>query len=400
MKRNNQKQGGPAPKRQKTQTAMVLAQPNKAIVAPRAQSSIMRNQFRVTEGSKRGSLRCRGQDWLGRVPVPAGAVPGQTLLEVYLNPLELTGTRLSLFAQMYDKYRFLETDFEFVPCASTTARGSLILAYDRDISDATPPASDLGIRQFMAMQDAVAGPIWGPLVCKCPLSHPEEGLFTNPVAGGDDRLSYQGQFYVALMEVPAEPNSVGDVYIHYDIEFYDPQLDTQSPQAYGSAEAGQANFGPSAGDAFRSFVPNNTTALLQGVLEMLPKIDPVTGRAFLDLAQGVYRLVHTTSSGSTTAATAVSYQSPTVVANVPKPAPAPQAAIVNEWKADASNAGGILVSSPEASLTSTITVPPGGAKVFLTYDDLTGWTGSAGTAYQKLHLDQLSKYWAPAASLV
>lgn len=378
---------------------MVVAQPNRTITAPRAVSKTMTSHCDVSSGSKRGSLRVRGQDWLGRVRTQEGSLaPGTVLLEQYINPLELVGTRLSLFAQMYDKYRFNRLRFEFVPCASTTIRGAIILAYDRDISDSTPPANDAGIRQYMAMQDAKAGPLWAPLVCDCPLSHPEEGLFTNPVAGGDDRLSYQGQFYVALLEPTETGVSVGDVYVHYDIELFDPQLDTQAPQMAGSAAPGDAYFGPAVNDALRSFVTSTNVNPLSDLL-LKPKLDAATGKAFLDLAQGVYKVFASTPANKLGAG-AISYTAPTVVPNVDRPAAAPQPGIVNASQADA-YPNPLLSTDPTPAAWSdfTVAVPPGGAKVYLQYDDVTGFD-AAGLGTQILKVDQLSKFWANPASIL
>ena len=177
-----------------------------------------------------------------------------------------------MFAQLYDKFRFKKLTFKYVPYQGTVVPGSIVLAYDRDISDATPPANDVGVRQYMAMMDAVAGPIWQPLSMTCPLSHPEEGLFTNAVPGGDDRLAYQGQVYVALLEPPpAGVVLAGDLFVEYDLELFEPQLETNVSVGESQLQgANQLNFGAPATDLLRSFVNAGNVARSN---TYVPKLD-------------------------------------------------------------------------------------------------------------------------------
>jgi hypothetical protein len=344
----------------------------------------MQNEWTVTNGSKRGSIRVKGQDWLGRIVASASETPGYVYLEIYINPLEFAGTRLSLFAQLYDKFRFGLLKFHFVPAGSTQTRGAVIMAYDRDISDTTPPLGDNGVRQFLSMMDAQSSPIWGPCTATCPLSHPEEGLWCNPVAGGDDRLSYQGQLYVACMEPSGlTPGfSLGDIFMEYDVEFFDPQLDATVPASQNSTP-GYNVISP---DLLRPLVPGTAGTNNAGTVGLFPKLLQ-DGRTALQLAQGVYRLTQYINGTVGN----VSAQAPTVEPNAPKAAPAPQPIIYPVSNVPADPAG----SGPEFS-EYFVAVPPGGGNLFWNYNVNTGVVSSSD---MKGIFEKISPNWFDPAQM-
>lgn len=365
---------------------------NRQVVsAPQAVGKRMQSELSVTNGSRRGSIRVRGQDWLGRVVASASEVPGYVYLEIYINPLEIPGTRLALFAQLYDKFRFGLLKFHFVPSSSTQTSGAVILAYDRDVSDATPPQNDNGVRQFLSMMDAVSSPVWAPVTAVCPLSHPEEGLWSNPVIGGDDRLAYQGQLYVACMEPSsATPGkALGDIFMEYDIEFFDPQLDVVVPLTTVGSTGGALYLGPTGLDALRPFVSGGNATITTKGLNVVPKLDG-TLSAYLELAQGLYRFTNLVNQ---TIAGAVQYNAPTCAANTPKSAPAPQP-IVQPLASFTSNAVGNTAQS-----SYYIAVPPGGGKVYQTFTN-PFVTGLSGTSDGFLNIEKLSHAWINPASIL
>lgn len=330
------------------------------VAAPQSVGRRMQSEWIVSNGSRRGSIRVKGQDWLGRITASLSEVPGYVYLEIYINPLEIAGTRLSLFAQLYDKYRFGMLKFHFVPAGSTQTRGAVLLAYDRDISDATPPPNDNGVRQFMAMMDSVSSPIWAPCTAVCPLSHPEEGLWCNPVAGGDDRLSYQGQLYIACMEPSslAAGQSIGDLFMEYDVEFFDPQLDQTVPIANIAVPSSTS---PDPGDLLKTLAPNAGfgAGAYSGTPGLMPKIDPVTLKGFLDAAQGVYRLTQAISQAAGLPGAIVG-SPPVVIPNVTRAPPAPQPIVTMIRQLDADPASDVSSEYSEF----IVAVPPGGGKIF------------------------------------
>jgi hypothetical protein len=188
-----------------------------------------RKQIRGKDGKLKDAICVEGREYLGPVTVGSEEDPGSVYQEVYLAPGELGGTRLSLYAQLYEKFLFELMDFEYIPAQGSETPGQLVIAHDRDISDPTPPASQQGVRQFLSMEDSVAGNVWMKHVARCPLRSNEDGFFCNPVVGGDDRLSYQGQTYVACVVPSGEAQNtvLGTLLIHYRCCFFVPQLENE-----------------------------------------------------------------------------------------------------------------------------------------------------------------------------
>lgn len=389
------KPNGQGKKKKATIVPMVRGN-DKTVTLPSVMSKVMQSDFEISKGSRRGSIRVRGQDWLGRLQIPAGSVAGQTIGEFYINPSDYPGTRLALFAQLYDKFRFQMLKFKYVPYASTATPGSIIIAYDRDISDVTPPANDNGVRAFLSMLDAVSGPIWQPLEATCPLSHPEEGLFTNEVPGGDPRLAYQGQVYVALMEPPSAAASLaGDLFVEFDVELFDPQLETAPSVGIASTSGPSSSiFGPAVNDTLTTFVEGAVPGSNKSSSNVyVPKLGQ-DGRAYLDLAQGVYRIYQSlaqTQYGNIDLGTP---RVADIVPNDPKPAPAPQPQISQISTTVSYDFPGLAVKS------ALYAIPPGGARVYSTASDLTGYAGSQPDNAQTLQVDKLASAWSSLSNFL
>lgn len=389
------KPNGQGKKKKATIIPMVRGS-DKTVTLPAVMSKVMQSDFEISRGSRRGSIRVRGQDWLGRLQIPANSVAGQTIGEFYINPSDYPGTRLALFAQLYDKFRFQMLKFKYVPYAGTATPGSIIIAYDRDISDVTPPANDNGVRAFLSMLDAVSGPIWQPLEATCPLSHPEEGLFTNEVPGGDPRLAYQGQVYVALMEPPSAAASLaGDLFVEYDVELFDPQLETLPSVGVASTSGLSSQyFGPNAMDTLATFVSGRVAGSNKSSSNVyVPKTGP-DGLSYLDLAQGVYRIYQSIMQ---TDAGTVNLGAPTVAdikPNDPKPAPAPQPEIAQVTNVPTNSQHATAIKS------ALYAVPPGGARIYSQAADLNGVLPNDLNSFQYLQVDKLASAWTSLSNFL
>jgi len=366
------------------------------VSAPAVRSKIMQADFKVNSGKERGSLRIQGQDWLCRVVAPPAnlptfEVPGFVYNNVFVNPLELVGSRLSLFAMLYDKYRFNKLKFKFVPCTGSAQVGAIGLSYDRDISDLTPPATDGGVRALLSMQDAEAGPAWCPLEANCPLSQPEEGLFVNPVVGGDERLSYQGQLYVWCLESTSKVagTAIGDVYVEYDCDMFCPQLDQAIPVVQVQSGAAYAGNPTGANDALFYAARNNTTeppfAGGTGDRTLMPVVE-ADGVSRVTLGSGTYRFTNTIQRDPGVGGS-VDLATPTVTAVQPKPDQDAQQPIqfynIQDFTSAASGTN-------SAQWDGYFNVPFGGAKLAQAFSDSTG----AGPAAEgRLLIEQVLPTW-------
>lgn len=186
----------------------------------------------VAPGPYKDSIRVRGRELLSSVPFPASNVTGAAVSNLYITPAEIGG-RLPKFAELYEKFLFKSLAFEFVPSTGSSTQGSLILSYDRDISDATPPANMDGARAYMSAEGAKSASVWQSNKITCPLQAPTDGFYTNEHATGDERLVYQGQLYLAVLDPITPPpsvtlNSLGSLWVEYDCLLFVPQLEVSN----------------------------------------------------------------------------------------------------------------------------------------------------------------------------
>ena len=225
-------------------------------VAPVAKDVRVQTYLRVLPGRKGypGSMRLQGCDLLQVVRVPGSSIPGgetagATYAEVYVNPSSFSGTRLSRFSALYEKYLFTKMKLIFQPCKSSMQDGSVGLAYDRDIDDPTPPGTVQGLRQFCAWYGTKIGRVWDRIELDAKLISPETGFYCDD-HGAEDRTAYQGQFY-CFCEVPtglAADAQIGDLFLEYDLDLFIPSLDSEVPTSAYSNAGGTST---TASDIFR-----------------------------------------------------------------------------------------------------------------------------------------------------
>jgi len=246
----------------------------------------------------------QGQEYVGQVVVPENEEVGSNLLEMYIAPAEFGGTRLSLKSQEFQKFRFEEVEFDFIPAIGSENAGSIILAYDRDIANPTPPASQQGLRQLMAFEGVKFGNIWSPHRARCPVKAAvKDWLWCNPEVGGDDRLSYQGQFYVASM-VPTGLDAgvvLGSIIMRYKCHFSVQALNEELDGVEAIANSNEYINGNT--DAFSAFQPAADPSF-EGDTSFAPKLQG-DGSWAVRVTEGLYRLVQWLSSPTVTAGSGV-----------------------------------------------------------------------------------------------
>jgi hypothetical protein len=214
------------------------------IAQPAAKSTNRSNYFRLSDASSNrhpDAVRIQGQDFLTSINGTSEAAGANVYNEI-INPLTgvFDNTRLSRFAELYEKFLFKDLRFHYEPVCPTTTAGGLIVAYDRDPSDATPAASDHGLHQYYAMMGARSGPVWDNITINCPLSDTQEFYYGN-ARGGDERLFAQGQIYVsATSALPTAP--LGMLWLEYDVILFDPQLEEKDTALEANlADTNQSN---------------------------------------------------------------------------------------------------------------------------------------------------------------
>lgn len=117
-----------------------------------------------------------------------------------LNPgITSTFPWLGLMANNYEFYRFKQLSFEYHPMVGSSVSGSIMMAVELDVSDATPDNK----QKFMTFRNVVQGPVWAPLKLNVPaadLHRFAERLFTRPqaVPSNNDSKTYDiGNLHIA-----------------------------------------------------------------------------------------------------------------------------------------------------------------------------------------------------------
>jgi len=381
--------------------------------APAAMAFDNANKFAVGRSSRfKDGIVVETSDHLEYVVDPGNAVVGQVLNEIYLNPQELGGTRLAAYANLYEKYLIEVMALEYVPSVGSDQPGALVLAFDRDISDPTPPPTEEGVRQFTAYEGSVDGNVWTKKVCKAKLIQPDSGYYTNAVAGGDDRLSYQGQAYVALT-VPTgnvSQKTLGRLRLHTKIHFFTPQLQSSVQGATGRGVYGLgSSYLPAQNVDVFGALQNWSIPTWDGVQQWKPILDSL-GKWYVNLQPGIYRLSEYLNMLSNTgilptAGTVdtgpIEFDPPSMVMNEPMPVSAPQPWIEEEnistWFP---NSVGSTNAAGSVAADYLLGVPRGGAKLYSTVDIGSDFPTQVNKFLEMLtKLDRISGYIPTGSTL-
>jgi hypothetical protein len=146
-----------------------------------------------------------------------------------VNPgLNTTFPWLSAVAGNFESYKFKNLTFEYKPICPTTTAGKIILAMDYDAADAAP-SSKLVMSSY---ESSVNCSVWDQIAhdsTKLNLNKfgVQRFVRTGTVPANTDVKTYDiGKFYVGTSNTPATPTTLGELYVHYDVELYTPQFAT------------------------------------------------------------------------------------------------------------------------------------------------------------------------------
>lgn len=173
---------------------------------------------------------------------PILTISGITTSAVYsvsMNPgLSAFTPWLAGIAPSFESYRIESLRFHYVTRAGSTKTGRVVLAVDYDALDAAP-ASFLQVSNY---EDAVPTSSWESTTLTCRRSNlqkvPERFIRGEAsIADQDLRLSDIGNLFI-WVEGQDNTDSIGDVYVEYDIVLMTPQLAESSFGVYGGSVTG------------------------------------------------------------------------------------------------------------------------------------------------------------------
>lgn len=247
---------------------------------PLAMSHTMTSSF-AQPGRDR--WRSVGREYLTSITVPTGGYPtGSVLAALTINPSDFPGSRLSVLARLYDMYSIKRLVVTYEPAVSTITPGQVCGYFDRDVKDAFQIASETNIRSAACNPTFKAGAVWSPM--QFVLYHQKDltVLYTD-TESVDPHWTDAGLFqFLAATLLPSHvegPYTLGTLYLDYDIEFYNPQLEVSGNWNGGSMLTGGGTYSPS--------TPFGSTPIFEynGLGLELP-----TGTNYLTLAPGSYQI--------------------------------------------------------------------------------------------------------------
>lgn len=203
-------------------------------IAPLSSTSRDSAFFEIQTGPSKykNSVLLRGRDLMAQVSAGATApTAGEALYNGLIDAIDaFSGTRLARFFALYEKFLFKRLRFHWKPACSAETDGQIMIAYDRDPSDATPVASFHGLQQYAAMEGSASTAPWTALSVDCPLSDSQDFYYTNEAITGvnDERLFAQGQIYVVASTdfgAGVVNKALGTLWCDWECVLFDPQLE-------------------------------------------------------------------------------------------------------------------------------------------------------------------------------
>lgn len=211
-------------------------------------------------------------------------IPGSVGFDVHdsynINPgLSSTFPWLSSQAAGWEQYRFHALKFEYITRAPTSATGSVILSPDYDPQDA-PPSSEL---VAMSYRDASEDAPWKDQAVKLEPSSmyplgPRKYIRSANIPYTDIKTYDSGVMHVSTVG-QAGTDSIGKLFVEYDVELFVPQTESSGSASDLSANSSYALF---------NLGVDQTTA--SGVGEIIAFDEEVTNPLGITNAGGVFTL--------------------------------------------------------------------------------------------------------------
>ena len=150
---------------------------------------------------------------------------------------------LSPIANQWEKYRFNNLYFEYVPRCGTQTVGSILMVPEYDVLDPSP-TDDLAAAQYDGSKDSAP---WANNSCHLLTQRmhdtPNSRKLTRSgaVAGADYTNFDVGKFYLITSGM-ADTSTVGRLWVSYDVVLYIPQSSGSSSAQLGRASAFSAPY--------------------------------------------------------------------------------------------------------------------------------------------------------------
>lgn len=156
-----------------------------------------------------------------------------------INPgLNNTFPWLQQFGPNFEQYRFKNLEFCFESEQASSSIGSIMMAVDYDAADLAPASK----QQLMTYDGATRGQPWTSFTYKTdPVARKaylKRYIRTGTLSANLDIKTYDvGTLFVAT-QGQADASVIGELYVKYDVEFFTPAADANTPVSGGRITAG------------------------------------------------------------------------------------------------------------------------------------------------------------------
>ena len=173
-------------------------------------------------------ITLRGREYLGQATITTSNVVGDSIFHHVVAPQTLTGTRLQIFSNLYERWRPKKWTITYVPQTGTGTSGNLVMYYEPDPSDPVPNGQ-LAINRAMSSR-GIDFPVYSTNTPS--ISARMEKQFTNLYTSDtvETRTSQAGYIEAFCNFTPAATFTAGQFVLDYEIEFFKPllELNTQN----------------------------------------------------------------------------------------------------------------------------------------------------------------------------
>jgi hypothetical protein len=184
----------------------------------------------------------RGSEFVGRVSLPTVLTTNNAILfQQEVSPSLFVGSRMSLLARAYEKYRFKRLVLRYVPSVPTAIGGQIVAYFDLDVLDSFTGATsvDVIVRDAMAHQGAKLFNVNVPESVEMPIAPGLKDFFTG-IGASSPQFYSQARIYVIGVaglngiSIPAS-GAVGSLFVDYELHFEGEQMqELEDPNTLGT----------------------------------------------------------------------------------------------------------------------------------------------------------------------
>lgn len=180
--------------------------------------------------TSKNHARARGTIFLGSIGGTTTNKVGDILGRYPIHPSVVGDSSLRYLANCYEMWKVNKWKFVFDTSVGTASKGTLVMYHSPDPEDSAGTGV-AAIRKALSANSKVSFPVW-KAQSKALQVNPTQvtKLYThNNPAHDDSRLAVGGTVYLLTMTTFPTNDTLGQMMLEYDVEFYQPMLESVAP---------------------------------------------------------------------------------------------------------------------------------------------------------------------------